>query len=285
MFFGVCVFLCASFTGVIVTDFEFRYRNRKFCLVLASCRHYPQDTEDVKNRREICIPLAYILSVVLILIGVIVWAELDRKYNASTEEPSGTTTTTTPDNGFFISREEWGAVEPKSAPISVSPALLAVIKHTGGNTCLDNSSCKARVRQIQKQHMEELSLPDISYNFLIGGDGKIYFGRGWGIKNEGRNDSLDIAFIGNFTEHVPSTTMLSLGGRLLVVAPKYGGLNYSKYFVVNGNQTEPTDSPGENLFRAVSSGEYKHYCSAICYSDSERGFVIDYDCPKPSLCK
>lgn len=43
---------------------------------------------------------------------------------------------------------------------------------------------------------------DIGYNFLIGGDGRIYEGLGFGIRGEHapryNSQSIGIAFIGNF---------------------------------------------------------------------------------------
>lgn len=56
-------------------------------------------------------------------------------------------------------------------------------------------------------------LPDIPFNFLVGGDGNVYEGRGFYYQGEiNRTDSINeivnnglvVAFIGNFTERQPS---------------------------------------------------------------------------------
>ncbi|GFY74678.1 peptidoglycan-recognition protein SB1 [Trichonephila inaurata madagascariensis] len=54
---------------------------------------------------------------------------------------------------------------------------------------------------------------DIGYNFLVGGDGQIYEGRGWkavGAHTQGYNSkSLGISFMGNFDKIEPSASMLN----------------------------------------------------------------------------
>ena len=48
--------------------------------------------------------------------------------------------------------------------------------------------------------MDQMLLNDIAYNFLVGGDGQTYEGRGWNVTGafapEVNNKSLGIAFIG-----------------------------------------------------------------------------------------
>jgi N-acetylmuramoyl-L-alanine amidase len=50
--------------------------------------------------------------------------------------------------------------------------------------------------------MDRLNYSDIAYNFLVGGDGQVYEGRGWDIQDalaKNVNDiSLGIAFIGMY---------------------------------------------------------------------------------------
>lgn len=64
-----------------------------------------------------------------------------------------------------------------------------------------------RVQLIQRFHVHERSWDDIGYNFLIGGDGAVYVGRGWdyqGAHTKGYNaNSICIALIGAFDKSVP----------------------------------------------------------------------------------
>ena len=62
---------------------------------------------------------------------------------------------------------------------------------------------------------------DIGYSFLIGGDGKVYEGRGWGI--EGAHTCCryynrighGIAFIGTYTTSTPSSSMINAAQKLI----------------------------------------------------------------------
>lgn len=71
---------------------------------------------------------------------------------------------------------------------------------------------------MQKIYMEISGLKDIPFNFLIGGDGSVYEGRGNLVQgelvrsdtiNEFEQSGLVIAFIGNFLLIEPSATIMS----------------------------------------------------------------------------
>jgi N-acetylmuramoyl-L-alanine amidase len=74
-----------------------------------------------------------------------------------------------------------------------------VIIHTVTDACDNEASCSAEVREIQKMHMDG-RFNDIAFNFLVGGDGQTYEGRGWDLQGafakEVNNKSLGLAFIG-----------------------------------------------------------------------------------------
>lgn len=219
------------------------------------------------------------LAVGLVLTGVIGWrVRVSQETPNEAMETATQLTSTTVDYPLFVPREGWNAMEPTTPPVPTVPALVFVGKHTGGKTCATRAECVARVQEIQREDMEK-GLADISYNFLIGGDGRIYTGRGWGVQNEGRNDSVDVALIGDFNVEVPTNDMVVLVRRLENKGPREGGLNYANYRAVNHNQTEPTDSPGVHLFARLASSGYFHYSSAVCYRNVSGGFEIDYQCP------
>ncbi|KAI3353810.1 hypothetical protein L3Q82_005032 [Scortum barcoo] len=62
--------------------------------------------------------------------------------------------------------------------------------------------CEKQLVSIQREHMTERGFDDIGYNFLVGGDGTVYEGRGWGVvgahAKSNNHDSVGIAFMGNF---------------------------------------------------------------------------------------
>ena len=74
---------------------------------------------------------------------------------------------------------------------------------------------------------------DIGYSFLIGGDGKVYEGRGWGI--EGGHTCCTyynrighaIAFVGNYVSVLPSTNMRNVAKKLIECGVKRVGTNNS----------------------------------------------------------
>lgn len=88
---------------------------------------------------------------------------------------------------------------------------------------------------------------DIGYNFLIGGDGAAYVGRGWDIQStltKGYNaNSIFIAFIGTFSKVVPPKHQLYAAQKLIEVGGEQEKLtpNYALY---GQRQLVPTESPG-----------------------------------------
>ena len=64
-----------------------------------------------------------------------------------------------------------------------------------------------------------LGWDDIGYNFLVGGDGRVYVGRGWtrlGAHNRGYNaQSIGVAFMGTFNAKAPSNRMISAAQNLI----------------------------------------------------------------------
>lgn len=80
----------------------------------------------------------------------------------------------------IVSRDEWIAQPPNNplAPLEL-PSLMVIITHTATDFCNTQAECTFRTRIIQTFHIESRSWDDIGYNWLIGGDGQVYEGRGW----------------------------------------------------------------------------------------------------------
>lgn len=85
--------------------------------------------------------------------------------------------------------------------------------------------------------MDMLHYPDVKYNFLIGGDGKVYEGRGWGVKNEMDNDA-NVALIGDFSTSSPSNSMIQAINVLIDRGTSNGSLHFSSVHI-KCNQSLP----------------------------------------------
>lgn len=103
----------------------------------------------------------------------------------------------------IISRATWGARPPTSSSTLSTPVAYVVIHHGASAACSTQSSCTSMVKSYQDQHMDVNGWSDIGYNFIVGGDGNVYEGRGWtkqGAHAPGYNaQSIGICFIGTFT--------------------------------------------------------------------------------------
>lgn len=114
--------------------------------------------------------------------------------------------------------------------------------------------CVFRVRWIQTFHIESRGWYDISYNFLVGGDGNGYVGRGFdkqGVHTKGFNEkSICIAFIGTFTNSVPPQCQLRAAQKIIEEGLKLGKIAPG-YRLYGHRQLKPTESPGAALFEII----------------------------------
>ncbi|XP_054261656.1 peptidoglycan-recognition protein SB2-like isoform X2 [Macrosteles quadrilineatus] len=119
----------------------------------------------------------------------------------------------------IIKREEWGAMPPRKRKAHKTPVQHMVITWTYTDPCETKEECIKAVQEIQKDHLER-GANDIQYNFLVGGDGNIYEGRGWKYathypretnpdqwKEVFKNNSIQVAFI-NRPSNKPTYSML-----------------------------------------------------------------------------
>lgn len=153
----------------------------------------------------------------------------------------------------MVVRGKWGGRPPKNfTKVLYHPTPLVIISHTVTNFCTTVDECAAIVKSIQGYHVGSLGSPDIGYNFLVGGDGNVYVGRGWDIRNFHQDGSIGIAFIGNYLYDELSERMVEATQLLLEI-----GVNTKKlsdnYTLVCHNQTYATESPGLNVYKIVKT--------------------------------
>ncbi|XP_054264884.1 peptidoglycan-recognition protein LF-like isoform X2 [Macrosteles quadrilineatus] len=110
-----------------------------------------------------------------------------------------------PIENIFVPRREWGAGPHIEGHTYLSKPILFVRfwKYTDTESCEDKEKCMKLVKEIQERHKAR-GFGDITHNFLLGGDGKIYEGRGWDYKaptdtryKHDKERYMDVAFIGD----------------------------------------------------------------------------------------
>ncbi|CAE1322054.1 PGRP [Acanthosepion pharaonis] len=160
----------------------------------------------------------------------------------------------------IISRSEWGARRPRDRQSLSTPVKYAVVHHSNTPQCLDKPSCIKRMQSIQNFHMNVRRWSDIAYNFLIGGDGNVYEGRGWdtvGAHVIGYNKiSIGICVIGNYTEYKPNEISLNALKRMLSCL-EFKNKVINKYVLRGHRDLGSTTCPGNKLYRIIKN--WHHY--------------------------
>ncbi|KAK4875941.1 hypothetical protein RN001_012363 [Aquatica leii] len=159
----------------------------------------------------------------------------------------------------IVSREQWGARNPEIIDYVVFPLDIVIIQHTATDTCKSTETCKNLVRSIQNYHIDNVNFGDIGYNFLIGGDGKVYEGRGWhkqGAHLIGYNSkSVGIAFIGNFNSVLPTDAAIKAVKDLMACGVELEELT-PDYKLFGAKQLSATASPGSELFNRMRNWDH-----------------------------
>ncbi|XP_023318932.1 peptidoglycan recognition protein 1-like, partial [Trichogramma pretiosum] len=127
---------------------------------------------------------------------------IDVSESITAPEATTTTTSTSPipsSDSTVVSRSEWQA-EPPSRPLRPveSEPLAYVVAGTtdiSGSSCLGLLWCSHAPRQLQRLARLRGSA-DLEHNFLVGGDGIVYEGRGWAVEGEHTLNELDARSLG-----------------------------------------------------------------------------------------
>lgn len=107
-------------------------------------------------------------------------------------------------------------------------------------------------------------MDDIAYNFLIGGDGIVYQGRGWNA--EGRHtaaynaNSICIAIIGTFDIVKPTDQTLDAMHRLICEGKRLKKIA-NNYRLYGQCQLMNTTSPGQQVYETIQT--WKHWTAEI----------------------
>ncbi|XP_054265155.1 peptidoglycan-recognition protein LF-like [Macrosteles quadrilineatus] len=109
----------------------------------------------------------------------------------------------------MVTREQWGADPPTRLNPFVGVAQSVRLIFTDSKPCRSKKTCIKVIKKLQRTHMRQ-GLSDIAYNFLIGGDIRVYEGRGWkehpgmtvGTQNFRTCDDLVVAYVGTFDDNM-----------------------------------------------------------------------------------
>lgn len=108
--------------------------------------------------------------------------------------------------------------------------------------------------------MNWVGFADIGYNFLIGGDGAAYVGRGWDIEGQhtpGCNaKSICISFIGTFEDEIPPKHQIDAAQKLIKECVKLKKLSAS-YSLFGQDQLKDTESSEKMIFKIIR--KWKHW--------------------------
>ncbi|XP_068081280.1 peptidoglycan-recognition protein SC2 isoform X2 [Anabrus simplex] len=164
----------------------------------------------------------------------------------------------------LVNRTMWQSrLARDTSPLLVQPATRVVILHTVTAQCFTMEDCAQQVRDLQSEHIDHYGMGDISFNFLIGGDGRTYEGRGWDTKGDFSslltNRALGVAFIGNFEKTTPSPKQLAEARLFLSESVKRKKL-YAGYQLVGARQLDETESPGQKLYDIIKTWQHWEDC-------------------------
>lgn len=116
---------------------------------------------------------------------------------------------------------------------------------------------------MQTFHIEGKQWLDIGYNFVVGGDGGAYEGRGWdavGAHTYGYNiKGIGICFIGTFTALLPPPEQMRAAKLLIEEGVKLGKIS-TEYKLLAHRQVSATESPGAAFFKELQ--KWPHWVSS-----------------------
>lgn len=169
----------------------------------------------------------------------------------------------------FVYRGGWGAIGWRDRT-SLKSAESLTLHYTGSNRLgfsSDSFAAEERmVRSIQRYHMATRGWSDIAYNWLVGQSGRVYIGRGLGIRsaangtNRGNDSSYAVCFLIGGDE-APSAAAVAAVQRL----KKWVGVDSVKVHA----DWKATECPGSAITSLVQRGVFYGNDSATSLGESD----------------
>lgn len=148
---------------------------------------------------------------------------------------------------YMVERNVWWKQSAAELnPLDKFATQNVILLHTRSAPCLDQGACTQLVQKLENDAWTENGT-HIPYNFLIGGDGKTYEGRGWKsqhgfINLPGLNDTIVVGLIGTYDDRRPDNVLYAETKALLTESIRRFSLspNYRLYGVIDDSK------PGNN---------------------------------------
>lgn len=158
---------------------------------------------------------------------------------------------------FWIrARKLWRANAPKDTPTrdDWSRGVTLVVHHTAGAAPRTAPLEVDEMRNIQRMHQRTNGWNDIGYNYVIMPSGRVYEGRGFGVRGahtENHNTgTIGVSFAGNYETSKPTARSIA-AYHLLVARLRIKGARITR---VTGHRFMPdqaTACPGKHLIAAL----------------------------------
>jgi len=157
-----------------------------------------------------------------------------------------------------LSRAEWGARSRSKTPRQRDGVRYLVVHHcAGNNNTIENTSEQARMREIQRIHMDDNGWSDIAYNFGVGKGGTIMEGLeiDYAMKAAGGSNNnyyaIHINCHGNFEEKLFDWSQKSaLIDLLAYLCSRYG---LSESAIIGHYNMSSSACPGQAIKDAIPS--------------------------------
>ncbi|PSN37110.1 Peptidoglycan-recognition protein LF, partial [Blattella germanica] len=163
---------------------------------------------------------------------------------------------TLPGGWRVLSKEIWFGQPAKYERPLQHPTPFVVISETATEPCFTTVSCMLQVRMMQDDAMSGPN-SDIDCNFVIGGEGNVYIGRGWDVANTYEEafvkyNNIGISVNGNFDRDIPTSyqinatrELIERGIELGKISPDYKLMPLSRI----NNSLEL--NPGKNFYKII----------------------------------
>lgn len=160
----------------------------------------------------------------------------------------------------LVNRSSWDARAPKcSSPLPPIDTIVFHYTASHSDRVNDHIDCFARLRGIQRYHMDTQGWCDIAYNWLVCQHGYVFEGRGWvksAATGAANSHTIAVCFLG--ADKTDRDDLTDLGRQALVDAAKMVQTKVGKKLACKGHRDfMSTSCPGNELQAFIrSSGFY-----------------------------